>query len=89
MAYKVFAAGTGQAVQQNNITVIAVDITAAAADASAIVYSNGTPLIYISAAAKDSNQKFFAVAGSHMGVNLESPVTIDVTGVGAHVAIEF
>lgn len=79
---------TGQTVIDDNMEIKAVSLTAAAATAVAKIYGAGGEEIRISAAATTTNQ--LIAPGSRFYVfHIPGPVTLDLSGAGAWLRIDY
>ena len=88
MAMKTYAAGLGQAVDDMQINVKSLLITAAAADATVTLKGEGNTQVVLAAKAGTSVSWPSGLNGGS-SVPVVGPVTIDVTGVGAFARIDF
>ncbi|MBL0233249.1 MAG: hypothetical protein IPQ08_06250 [Chitinophagaceae bacterium] len=90
MARKIFTTGAGQSLDLLDIKQVKhITLTAAAADATATIYGNGVVEFVI--AVKAGETEFLNVGASsvHQASHIIAPSTVDVTGAGAFLRIEF
>ena len=75
----IFAAGNGQAVNAEDMTIKKIRLVAGSTDATAIVYSAGTAISYMSAIAKTTDSDPAVSGGNPFeGIKVKGPVTVDV-----------
>lgn len=90
MARKVLGAGTSQAVSADQIKLKALVLTAAAADATAVITGNagGNETVYLNA--KAGTSAYRALPGDpEYGISLSGPVVATVAGTGAQLELDF